>query len=148
MKNLFGIILLGFIVSSCSLFQKPSMTQEEIDDMVAENEALKTQVESNKDLADELAMARQQADEAMLKLAECEEGASKVHIIVGAFKISGNADDYSAQMKNEGYAGEIIAGPYNFNLVSSGSYASIKAALQDLGAIRTNVIEDAWIYIE
>ena len=148
MKNLIGIILLGFIVSSCSLFQKPSMTQEEIDEMVAENDALKTQVESNKDLADQLAMARMQADEAMLKLADCEDGSSKVHIIVGAFKNSSYADDYSALMKTKGYTGKIIAGPYSFNLVNSGSYASIKAALNDLGSVRDDVIETAWIYIE
>ncbi|MEA3460945.1 MAG: hypothetical protein U9R49_03630, partial [Bacteroidota bacterium] len=68
MKNLIGIVLLGLIVSSCSLFKKPSMTQEEIDVMVAENRALKTKVASSEDLADQLAMARMQADEAMLKL--------------------------------------------------------------------------------
>ena len=148
MKNLIGIILLGFIVSSCSLFQKPSMTQEQIDEMVAENDALKTQVESSKDLADQLALARLQADEAMLKLADCEGGNSKVHIIVGAFKNSSYANEYSAEMKEQGYAGRIIAGPYNFNLVTSGSYESIKASLQDLTSVRDNVIETAWIYIE
>ncbi|RLD57465.1 MAG: hypothetical protein DRI97_05290 [Bacteroidetes bacterium] len=148
MKNLIGIILLGLIVSSCSLFQKPSMTQEQIDEMVAENDALKTQVTSNKDLADQLALARLQADEAMLKLADCEGGNSKVHIIVGAFKNSSYANDYSAEMKEQGYAGRIIAGPYNFNLVTSGSYESIKASLQDLNGVRDNVIETAWIYIE
>ena len=148
MKNLLGIILLGFIVSSCSLFQKPSMTQAEIDEMVAENDALKTQVESNKDLEDELAMARMQADEAMLKLANCEDESSKVHIIVGAFKNSTYADDYSALMKNQGYAGKIIPGPYSFNLVTSGSYESIKASLNDLNGVRDAVIETAWIYIE
>jgi hypothetical protein len=148
MKNLLGIVILGFIVSSCSLFQRPSMTQQEIDQMLAENEALKSQVENNKDLEDRLAMARMQADDAMLKLAECEDESSKVHIIVGAFKNSGYADDYSALMKNQGYDGTIIAGPYSFNLVSSGSYASIRAALQDLSDIRSNVIETAWIYIE
>jgi hypothetical protein len=148
MKNLLGIILLGFIVSSCSLFQRPSMTQEEIDEMVAENEALKTQVESNKDMEDQLAMARMQADEAMLKLANCEDASSKVHIIVGAFKNSGYADDYSKVMKDRGYAGKIIQGPYSFNLVSSGSYSSIKAALNDLSGVRDAVIETAWIYIE
>ena len=120
MKNLIGIILLGLIVSSCTLFQKPSMTQEQIDEMVAENDALKTQVNSNKDLADQLALARMQADEAMLKLADCEGGNSKVHIIVGAFKNSSYADEYSAEMKDKGYAGKILAGPYNFNLVTSG----------------------------
>ena len=54
MKNLIGIILLGLIVSSCSLFQKSSMTQDQIDEMVAENEALKTKVTASKDLEDQL----------------------------------------------------------------------------------------------
>jgi hypothetical protein len=148
MKNLIGMILLGLIVSSCSLFQKPTMTQKQIDVMVAENDALKTQVKSNKDLADQLALARMQADEAMLKLADCDGGNSKVHIIVGAFKNSSYANEYSAEMKEQGYAGKIIAGPYNFNLVTSGSYESIKASLQDLNGVRDNVIETAWIYIE
>jgi hypothetical protein len=148
MKNLIGMILLGLIVSSCSLFQKPTMNQEQIDEMVAENDALKTQVKSNKDLADQLALARMQADETMLKLADCEGGNSKVHIIVGAFKNSSYANEYSAEMKEQGYVGRIIAGPYNFNLVTSGSYESIKASLQDLNGVRDNVIETAWIYIE
>jgi len=148
MKNLIGIILLGLIVSSCSLFQKPSMTQEQIDEMVAENEALKTQVQSSKDLADQLALARMQADEAMLKLADCEGGNSKVHIIVGAFKNSSYATEYSADMKELGYDGNILSGPYSFNLVTSGSYESIKASLQDLSNVRNSVIETAWIYIE
>jgi hypothetical protein len=100
------------------------------------------------DLADQLAMARMQADEAMLKLANCENETSKVHIIVGAFKNSAFADEYSVIMKDQGYEGKIIPGPYSFNLVNSGSYASIKAALQDLNSVRAQVIEDAWIYIE
>jgi len=148
MKNLIGMILLGLIVSSCSLFQKSSMNQDQIDLMVAENDALKTQVNSNKDLADQLALARMQADEAMLKLADCEGGNSKVHIIVGAFKNSSYADEYSAEMKGQGYAGKILAGPYNFNLVTSGSYESVKASLQELNSVRDNIIESAWIYIE
>jgi len=147
MKNLIGIILLGLIVSSCSLFQKPSMTQEQIDIMVAENDALKTEAINCKDLADKLALARMQADEAMLKLANCED-ASKVHIIVGAFKTSSFADDYSATMKAQGYDGKIIAGPYSFNLVTASSYESVRASLRELSNVRDNVIETAWIYIE
>lgn len=124
------------------------MTQEEIDQMVAENNDLKAQVETNKDLADQLAMARMQADEALLKLAECENSSSNVHIIVGAFKNPDNADDFSALMKDQGYTGTILAGPYRFSLVSTGSYVSIKAALRDLSEIRSTVIETAWVYIE
>jgi hypothetical protein len=149
MKNLIGIILLGLMVSSCSLFQKPSMTQVQIDEMVAENDALKTQVNSNKDLEDKLALARMQADEALLKLANCEEDAnSKVHVIVGAFKTSSYADEYAAEMTGKGYAGKIIAGPYSFSLVTASSHESVKAALNSLNTIRESVIETAWIYIE
>jgi hypothetical protein len=124
------------------------MTQEEFDQMVAENNDLKAQVEINKDLADQLAMARMQADEALLKLAECENSSSNVHIIVGAFKNPNNADDFSVIMKDQGYTGTILAGPYSFSLVCSGSYVSIKAALGDLSNIRSSVIETAWVYIE
>ncbi len=149
MKNLVVVVLLAMIVSSCGLFQKPSMSQEQIDAMVAENQVLKSQDPGTKDLEDKLALSRMQLDEALLKLATCEEAAnSKVHIIVGAFKISSYADEYSAEMKGMGYDGNIMAGPYNFNLVTSSSHESIQAALNALGDIRVNVIETAWIYIE
>ncbi len=149
MKKLVGIVLLALIVSSCNLFKKTSMTQEQIDAMVAENQALRAQASSSQDLEDQLALTRMQVDEAMLKLAACEEAAkSKVHIIVGAFKNSAYADEYSAEIKQSGYEGRIIAGPYNFNLVSSGSYESIQAALNDLNSIRETVIYTAWLYIE
>jgi hypothetical protein len=149
MKNLTGIILLALLVSSCSLFQKPSMSQEQVDAMVAENTALKSQASNNKDMEDQLALARMQLDEAMLKLANCEEAAkSRVHIIVGAFKTASYADEYSAEMKGQGYDGKIIAGPYSFNLVTATSHESIQAALNALGPIRDNIIETAWIYME
>jgi len=149
MKNLIGIVFLALMVSSCSLFQKPSLTQEEIDALLAENEALKTEVEASKDLQDRLALAQKQADDALLKLSDCEDASqSKVHIIVGAFKNSSYANDYSAEMKNQGYDGRIIAGPYNFNLVTSSSHESIRSALNALGAVREQVIETAWVYIE
>ena len=149
MKKLVGIVLLAMIVSSCSLFQKPSMSQEQIDAMVAENQALKAQATGSKDLEDKLALTRMQVDEAMIKLAACEEEANaKAHIIVGAFKNSSYADEYSAEIKGNGYDGKIMAGPYNFNLVSASSHESIQAALNALGSIRDNIIETAWIYIE
>lgn len=149
MKNVIGVVILSLMVSSCSLFQKPSMTQEQIDAMVAENQALKAQAASCQDLEDQLALTRMQVDEAMLKLAACEEATkSRVHIIAGAFKNAAYAEEYSGQMKASGYEGKILAGPYNFNLVTTGSYESIQAALNDLGNIRENVIFTAWLYIE
>ena len=141
--------MLGLMVSSCSLFQKPSMSQDEIDAMVAENEALKAQVEQTRDMEDRLALAQQQADDAMQKLADCEDASkSKVHIIVGAFKNASYADEYAAEMKKQGYDGRIIAGPYSFNLVTSSSHESIRSALGPLSDVRSAVIETAWIYME
>jgi hypothetical protein len=149
MKKLLGIVLLGLIVSSCSLFQKSSMTQDEIDALLAENEALKTKIEASKDLEDRLALAQSQADEAMLQLSACQDAStSKVHIIVGAFKNSSYANEYSAAIKKQGYDGQIIAGPYSFNLVTSSSHESVKSALNALFKVRDAVIETAWIYIE
>ena len=125
------------------------MTQEQIDALVAQNQALKSQAAGCTELEDQLALTRMQMDEAMLKLAACEESThSKVHIIVGAFKNSTYADEYSAEIKSNGYDGKIMAGPYQFNLVTSSSYESIQAAINALGNIRENVIEEAWIYIE
>jgi hypothetical protein len=149
MKNIVGFILLALIVSSCNLFQKPSIPQEQIDAMVAENSALKSQATKSKDLEDQLALARMQLDEAMLKLSACEEDAtSKVHIICGSFKVSSYADEYSAIMKSSGYEGNIIPGPYNFQLVTASSFESIQSAINAIGPIRDAVIETAWIYIE
>ena len=149
MKNLVGIIVLAMLVTSCSMFQKPSMSEEEIDAMMAENAALKSQLNQAKDLEDQLAMTRMQLDEAHLKLVACEEAAkSRVHIIVGAFKSDTNAEDYSKVMKDAGYDGKILAGPYSFNLVTASSHESLPAALNALAAIRENVIEEAWIYLE
>ena len=149
MKNLVGIIVLAMLVTSCNMFQKPSMSEEEIDAMMAENAALKSQLNQAKDLEDQLAMTRMQLNEAHLKLVACEEAAkSKVHIIVGAFKSDTYAKDYSRVMKEAGYEGKILAGPYSFNLVTASSHESLPAALKALGAIRENVIEEAWVYLE
>ena len=149
MKKLIGIVLLAMIVSSCGLFQKPSMTHRLRMMTAPANMALKSQSSGCEELEDQLALARMQVDEAMLKLANCEEASkSKVHIIVGAFKNSSYADEYSAEMKGKGYDGRIMAGPYNFNLVTANSYESIRSALNALGDIRDNVIDSAWLYIE
>jgi hypothetical protein len=149
MKNLIGVLVLALLLSSCNLFKRPSMNQEQIDSMVAENTAMKAQVSGNKELEDQLALTRMQLDEAMMKLATCEEAAkSKVHIVVGAFKTASYADEYSTLLKNKGYEGKIIAGPYRFNLVTASSHESIRAALNALGPVRENVIETAWIYME
>ncbi|HER10161.1 MAG TPA: hypothetical protein ENO20_14750 [Bacteroides sp.] len=149
MKKIAGFIILAMIVTSCNLFQKPSMSQEQIDAMVAENQALKSQLAERNDLQDQLAMARMQVDEAMLKLANCEEAnKGRYHIIVGAFKTASYATDYSTVMKSKGYEGKILKGPYNFDLVTSKSYESLRSALNDLNDVRAAVIETAWIYIE
>jgi dihydrodipicolinate synthase/N-acetylneuraminate lyase len=90
-----------------------------------------------------------QLDEAMLKLSDCEEAAkSRVHIIIGAFKNSSNADEYATAVQGQGYDGKIIAGPYSFSLVTASSHESLQAALNALGSVRETVVETAWIYLD
>ncbi|MEZ5072726.1 MAG: hypothetical protein R2751_17635 [Bacteroidales bacterium] len=149
MRKLVVIIVLPLLLASCSLFQKPTMSQEEIDNLLAENKVLKAQAGQTKELEDQLALTRMQVDEAMLKLAACEEGAKdNVHIIVGAFKTASYADAYSALVKSRGMDGNILAGPYSFSLVTAHSYESIQSALNSLGEVRENQVENAWLYME
>ena len=83
-----------------------------------------------------------------MKLIDCEEASkSRYHIIVGSFKTASYADEYSAQVKGEGYDGKILNGPYGFSLVTANSHETLRSALNVLYEIRENVF-DAWIYIE
>ncbi|PID92634.1 MAG: hypothetical protein CSA96_02155 [Bacteroidetes bacterium] len=137
------------LATSCSLFQKPSMSQKEIDTLVAENQALRKQLEAANELEDQLALSRMQLDEAMLKLSACEEaGSTGIHIIVGAFKIPENANAFANEVKARGMDGRILSGPYQFKLVTAGSFESVQSAFSSLMEIRENSIDKAWIYIE
>jgi len=68
------------------------------------------------------------------------------YIITGSFKTPKYADDWSAKVTGMGYRSEIVQMGY-WNLVASGTYSSLREAINNLDKIRTAVTPDSWIYV-
>lgn len=149
MKKLSILLLVILTATSCSLFDKP-MTQEEADALVAQKAAVE----------EDLANLQQQYDLLKLKADECASAldqytrqeetntaaAGKYNVITGAFKNSTYADEYAAEMRNSGGTGEVLQGPYDFNLVVYSAHSSLSEAIQAMYTARQEVIDDAWVY--
>lgn len=150
MKKIALLIIIAVIAGSCSLFEKPSMTQEEIDAMVAQNAQLQ----------EELVNAQHEASVAKMKAEECnkvladmqkaeEEKASRMFVVVaGSFKTPEFANEYAAKMKAEGKEGAIVAGPSDFQLVTYSSHASLREAVNAMEEARMNLTDEAWVYMK
>jgi hypothetical protein len=68
------------------------------------------------------------------------------YIIVGSFKTPGYADAWSVKVTAMGYPTEIVP-MRSWNLVSTGSYTSLRQASRDLEKFRTAIAPDSWIYV-
>jgi hypothetical protein len=148
MKKAAIVLLTMIFISSCSLFEKPSMTQEEIDALVNQKAGVE----------EELANLQQQYDLLKIKADECarmleeqtkvEEVKGNFLVIAGSFKNMDYANEFSVKIKQMGGAGNIVSGPYNFNLVVYSSHTSLSEAANSMYLARTNVSEDAWVYMQ
>ncbi len=147
MKKVAILLILIISVSSCSLFEKPTMTEEDINSLVQE----KANVE------EELANVIQDRDMWKLKAEECaqllEEQTSEqemltgnYYVIAGSFKNSQYASEFSDKVRQMGGTGTIVPGPYNFNLVAFSVHETLSAAAESMYNVRSNVSEDAWIW--
>lgn len=72
--------------------------------------------------------------------------AGAYYIIVGSFKTPGYADAWSAKVTSMGYPAEVVL-MRSWNLVSTGSYTSLRKASSDLEKFKTAVAPDSWIYV-
>jgi hypothetical protein len=68
------------------------------------------------------------------------------YIIVGSFKNPVYADEWSAKVTAMGYRTEIVPMGY-WNLVSTGSYTSVREAVNNLESFKVSVAPDSWIYV-
>ncbi len=68
------------------------------------------------------------------------------YVIVGSFKTSSYASNWSTKISDMGYPAEIVKVSY-WNLVSAGSSTNLRTALSELSGIRSNVTPNAWIYV-
>jgi cell division protein FtsN len=68
------------------------------------------------------------------------------YVIVGSFKTSSYASNWSTKISDMGYPSEVVKVSY-WNLVSAGSSANLRTTLNDLSGIRSNVTSNAWVYV-
>jgi len=68
------------------------------------------------------------------------------YVIVGSFKTSSYASNWSAKISDMGYPAEIVKVSY-WNLVSAGSSTNLRSAINELSSIRSDVTSNAWIFV-
>ncbi len=68
------------------------------------------------------------------------------YVIVGSFKTSSYASNWSARIADMGYQTEIVKVSY-WNLVSAGSSTNLRSALNELSSVRSDVTENAWVFV-
>lgn len=148
MKKAAGILAIIFLVSSCNLFKKPNMTQEQIDAMAAELRACKEEnasaiakyeAELSKIKAEQAAMLQEQENQST-------PSSGTYYVIVGSFKTPKYADDYSVKIKEMGGDGMIIDGPYDFGLVTMSGHPTLGEAINAMNEARMNIVPEAWIF--
>jgi hypothetical protein len=154
MKRTIVYILAISIVSfsSCKKvgqwFGKTSMSQAEIDALVAQNNDLQKQVKEDaaayeRELDALRAEYEQKIADATPKVPE-----GGYFVVVGAFKDQKLADKYSAKIKEMGYEGNIVDGPSTFKLVTSSTHPTLKEAIGALKNARSVVASKAWVYFK
>ncbi len=70
------------------------------------------------------------------------------YVVVGAFKNMKYAESYSEKVKSMGHEGKILDGPWDFHLVTYGTYNTLKNSLPALSKARSGVATESWIYFK
>jgi hypothetical protein len=157
MKRIIVYILAVSIVSfsSCKKVNqwlgKSSMSQAEVDALVAQNDQLQKQVKEDAAAYErELEALRAEYEQklAAFQKPEVQAPASGFFVVVGAFKNQKFAEEYATKIKAMGYEGNIVDGPATFKLVTSSTHASVKEALTALTNARSVVASKAWVYFK
>jgi seryl-tRNA synthetase len=160
MKKTIFILSLGMLIlgTSCKkinqMFGKSSMSEEEITALIQENEKLKNDLNNcAENYEAEKAAMRSDYEKKLIVLQE-QIGTGKAkeynvyYVVVGSFKNMKYAEDYAGKIKAMGYEGKIVDGPNNFNLVTSGTFKTLKSSLEPLGKARTTLASEAWVYFK
>jgi len=160
MKKTIFILGLGFLIlgTSCKKmnqwFGKSGLSEEEVNLLVQENEQLKKELDDcAASYEAEKASMRDDYEKKLLALQEqIDAGNAKeynvYYVVVGSFKNMKYAEDYAGKVQTMGYEGKIVDGPNNFNLVTSGTYKTLKSSLEPMRQARATLASEAWVYFK
>ena len=160
MKKLLFVLSIGsaLFLTSCkdgtSFFGKAKKAEAKVLALETENSNLKKQLAvCEEQQSNEIMIIRSDYEAKLSELQkQLESGKIKEYsgyfVIVGSFKNQKYAQDYSKKMKEMGYEGNIVAGPNNFYLVTSGTYKTLKSSLEPMRQARSTIASQAWIYFK
>lgn len=152
-------MILGMIAfSSCKngggIFGKSKQKEAEIASLQKQNEALRQELEGiEQEHTTEITAIRSDYEQKLADLQkQIEAGtlaeASAYYVVVGSFKNMEYARKYSGKIKEMGYEGKLVAGPNNFNLVTYGTYQTLKSSIESMRMARDKVATEAWVYFK
>ncbi|MGC9343768.1 MAG: SPOR domain-containing protein [Bacteroidales bacterium] len=154
----FLIIASTFAMNSCkdgvSFFGKSKQTEAEIANLQKQNEALRQELEGIEQEHDqEITAIRSDYEQKLADLQKQIEAGTMAeydayYVVVGSFKNADYAREYAKKIQEMGYEGKIVPGPYNFNLVTSGTYQTLKSSLEPMRQARENIATEAWVYFK
>lgn len=133
-------------------FGKSKQTEAEIANLQKQNEALRQELEGIEQEHDmEITAIRSDYEKKLADLQKQIEAGTlgeydAYYVIVGSFKNDKYAKDYAEKIKELGYEGKVVPGPNNFNLVTSGTYQTLKASLEPMRQAREKIATEAWVY--
>jgi len=155
---IFSVLVILISFNSCKdrggIFGTSKKTDAQIANLEKENQALRSELEDiegqhqaeiteiRSDYEQKLANLQKQIEAGTLQEYDA------YYVIVGSFKNDNYAQEYSGKIKELGYEGKIIPGPNDFNLVTYGTYSTLKSSLEPMRQAREKVAPAAWIYFK
>lgn len=149
--RLISILLVALMtVTGCDFFRsivgKPtSKDLERMKQEALEQSRKQRELDSiNRAKALELEKAKAAAEQANL----LDESAGRFHVIIGSFKVDGNAGKMCAMLEKNGYTPKIIKFNNGFDVVSVAAYNDYGQALKTMEDIKEFQFcpEDVWVY--
>jgi len=149
-----GILLFTSCKDGVSFFGKAKQTEAKILILEKENADLKAQLEAydEQQMNDILNIRSDYEKKLAVLQKQIESGNAKEYsgyfVVVGSFKNKKYADKYAAKIKEMGYEGNIVNGPNNFYLVTSGTYTTLKTSLEPMRKAREILASEAWVFFK
>lgn len=144
------LLVAMMLVTGCDFFRslvgKPtSKDLERMKQEAVEQARKQRELDSvNRVKALELEKAKAAAEQKSL----LDESAGRYHVILGSFKVEGNAGKMYALLEKNGYTPRVIKFNNGFEVVSVAAYNNYHDALRDMNEIMEYEFcpEDVWIY--
>ncbi len=153
MKRFLPLILLSLIVTSsgCDEIKKLNPFREKVDQALIEQQrqdSIRLAME-----AEELRIRQAEENARLEELRILEEAErlkalNRYHLVVGSFKVPGNAQRYNELILSKGFDSQIILAKNGFHLVTMRSFDNFRTAANELRNVKKAGEYEVWLYVQ